>query len=411
MATKKIQILDSLNKNAVLYAPQELTKEEKLQARENINAASLDENGKVPLEQLPDDIGSGGGGEQVQADHAQNDDTQPDYIKNRIAYSNGVKNVEVFNQTLTLEYQDEMYAGFITVSDEFMNTYNNLGDITVTYDGTEYHLERNIGMGMSFYGNPVIMGLEPTDEPFLFYAMTGAEEDGTMTNMLIFISFTDPTPEEPDNAPTIDHTVVISYQEEDVYTDPKYFNIERLLVVGKGEILWNKTNYIFEVSPDEGMGEAEFIGYYYLPPEKNVKVYWDGVEYICKVQNVDGLCAIGDIGLAMGEESTGEPFLIGTDNNSFGLIYSFDTNPIHEMYIVTDEEDKKKISSEYLDIELNYDDQPTQDSENLLTSGVIYTALKDVNVKVTSDDNGKFMRVVDGVWAAVTVPNVEDGEF
>ena len=36
MATKIIQVLDSLNKNAVLYTPQELTEEEKSQARENI---------------------------------------------------------------------------------------------------------------------------------------------------------------------------------------------------------------------------------------------------------------------------------------------------------------------------------------------------------------------------------------
>lgn len=43
MTTKKIQILDSLNKNVVLYTPQKLTEKEKLQARENINAASLDE--------------------------------------------------------------------------------------------------------------------------------------------------------------------------------------------------------------------------------------------------------------------------------------------------------------------------------------------------------------------------------
>lgn len=41
MATKKIQILDSLNKNAVLYTPQELTDEEKAQARENIGAVAI----------------------------------------------------------------------------------------------------------------------------------------------------------------------------------------------------------------------------------------------------------------------------------------------------------------------------------------------------------------------------------
>lgn len=30
---------------------------------------------------------------------------------------------------------------------------------------------------------------------------------------------------------------------------------------------------------------------------------------------------------------------------------------------------------------------------------------------VTADDNGAFMRVVDGEWAAVELPNAEDGDF
>lgn len=30
---------------------------------------------------------------------------------------------------------------------------------------------------------------------------------------------------------------------------------------------------------------------------------------------------------------------------------------------------------------------------------------------VTSEDNGKFLRVVNGEWVATTVPNAEDGEF
>ena len=33
------------------------------------------------------------------------------------------------------------------------------------------------------------------------------------------------------------------------------------------------------------------------------------------------------------------------------------------------------------------------------------------SVSVTTSDNGKFLRVVDGAWAAVVVDSVEDGEF
>lgn len=90
---------------------------------------------------------------------------------------------------------------------------------------------------------------------------------------------------------------------------------------------------------------------------------------------------------------------------------------------------------------LSFDAKPLSDSPNLLTSGAVYTAIenkkitvdttitsdstnavssgavyeslsnKQDRVAVTTDDNGKFMRVVDGAWTAVTVPNAEDGEF
>lgn len=30
---------------------------------------------------------------------------------------------------------------------------------------------------------------------------------------------------------------------------------------------------------------------------------------------------------------------------------------------------------------------------------------------ITSDDNGKFLRVIDGSWSAATIPNAEEGSF
>ena len=65
----KINDLGESTANSVKYTEQELTDEQKTQARTNIGAVSVDE---VP--------------EQVQADHSQNDRTQPDFIKNRTHY-------------------------------------------------------------------------------------------------------------------------------------------------------------------------------------------------------------------------------------------------------------------------------------------------------------------------------------
>ena len=60
MATKSLQILGSLNATAVQFTEQDLTEEQKAQARENIGAPSL-VDGKIPVEQLPDGIGTGDG--------------------------------------------------------------------------------------------------------------------------------------------------------------------------------------------------------------------------------------------------------------------------------------------------------------------------------------------------------------
>jgi hypothetical protein len=50
-------------------------------------------------------------------------------------------------------------------------------------------------------------------------------------------------------------------------------------------------------------------------------------------------------------------------------------------------------------------------SNNAVSGNAVYNAIQKGSVPVTTSDNGKFMRVVDGAWAAVAIPNAEDGEF
>ena len=63
--------------------------------------------------------------------------------------------------------------------------------------------------------------------------------------------------------------------------------------------------------------------------------------------------------------------------------------------------------------QLTIDDVVSSESTNLITSGAVYEAIesKETMIKVTSDDNGKFIRDVDGQWAAVAMPSAEEGEF
>lgn len=338
-------------------------------------------DGKVPLEQLPDNIGSGNGGSggaQVQADFNQNDDTQPDYIKNRIAYSNGVKNVEFFNQTLTFVYNGEDMGVYMSaieeLSDKDITSWKNLGDITIMWDTTPYLVAKSCYQGTYYWGNDAFLGLDSTGEPFVI-----AIDD--YSKMIMLISLTDPAPNDPDNAPTIDHTIKISYQKDNVYADSKYFNMDNILTVKSGDIIHEKTKYIFEIDEDIGIGTLDLEGKFFLPHAgKNIKVYWDGVEYPCAVVSIpesDGMIAIGSIDALMnGDLSLAvEPFIIATDNAEYYTIYSLDSSLIHELKIVAEDEYQTTIDNKYLDIQLNYDHQPTRDSKNLLTSDAIFWAL------------------------------------
>ena len=90
----KIDDLGKSTADSVKYTEQELTDEQKAQARTNIGAVSV---GEVP--------------EQVQADYSQNDRTQPDFIKNRTHYQ------DTFND-----------SGYPV---EFMDGTHNVGDIVL----------------------------------------------------------------------------------------------------------------------------------------------------------------------------------------------------------------------------------------------------------------------------------------
>lgn len=84
---------------AVSFYEQELTEEEKAQARANIGAISADE---VP---------ESGGAEQVQSDYDQNDSTAVDFIKNRPFYD---VSETIFDGDVTTELDDILIPGAIT---------------------------------------------------------------------------------------------------------------------------------------------------------------------------------------------------------------------------------------------------------------------------------------------------------
>ena len=126
---------------------QNLTDEQKAQARTNIGAAAEGTDG--------------GGGTSVQSDWNQTDETAADFIKNK-----------PFGDDETVLFEGDIAfdggEGAITVS-----TVPAVGSyVTVNWDGAEYVCQASDFNGASFIGNGAVVGLDPTDEPFAFMFVT-----------------------------------------------------------------------------------------------------------------------------------------------------------------------------------------------------------------------------------------------
>ncbi len=117
---------------------------------------------------------SGGGGSGVQPDWNQNDDTQPDYVKNRPFYTRDrVETVLVEESTVSFSFSnnDGMYTGLLpsTFDATVGNTYK------VYWDGSTYECTCVDFFGNSAIGNLSIVGRgADTGEPF-FMALMEAE--------------------------------------------------------------------------------------------------------------------------------------------------------------------------------------------------------------------------------------------
>lgn len=129
---------------------------------------AVDDSGK-PTAWEPVDMPSGGGS--VQPDWNQNDDTQPDYVKNRPFYTGDpVETVLVEESTVPFEDDGDMYMGQLesTFSATVGETYK------VSWDGTTYECACVDFSGMTVIGNLSIGGAgSDTGEPFVMSVENG----------------------------------------------------------------------------------------------------------------------------------------------------------------------------------------------------------------------------------------------
>lgn len=120
---------------------------------------------QIATKKYVDDSIESGAGSSVQPDWNQNDDTQPDYVKNRPFYTGDpVETVLVEESTVTFADADDFYLGALesTFSAAVGETYK------VSWDGTIYECACVEYSGITVFGNLSIVGVgSDTGEPFM----------------------------------------------------------------------------------------------------------------------------------------------------------------------------------------------------------------------------------------------------
>lgn len=472
--------------NSITYQEQELTEEQKEQARVNIGAMS--QNVSIPSieglvtkayvdEQLNNKVNKednkglstndftntekaklagieDGAQVNVQADYAQNDPTAPDYIKNRthwVEYENGV---EILPET-TITVVDGGYSFETSLNLALGNVYN------VNWEGVDYKcecFEFNLdGIITYVLGNLGCAGLgDDTGEPFIIIRIVGI--DGVSDNT------------SQASAPNDgDYTLSIQKCLETVHKiDEKYLPETTWDTLGIKKVeIFNETVSGFS-SDITALGLIVEPAPFILEEGKEYEVVWDGVNYILTAIVGKNGAFYGGISIGNSAFSGGSmdsvPFYIWynasgdriyftpLDLSNNDLDITMDT---HSIIIKTDEIapiDLEYIPSNVAKIEtakigqtlivksVDENGKPTEwetinsikiDAQ-LSSSGqaadakVVGEALAEKQQKgdyalksdiikelpiVTDSDNGKFLRVVAGQWAAQTIPNAEEASF
>ena len=164
--------------DAVTYTPQTLTEEQRAQARTNIGAYTKPASG-IPKSDLADDVQTSLAKadtalqSQTIPDWNQNDESAPDYVKNRPFYTgNPVETVLVEESTVTFSFSENsgVYMGELksTFSATVGETYK------VSWDGAAYECACVDFFGETVIGNLSIAGEgSDTGEPFIMAVYNG----------------------------------------------------------------------------------------------------------------------------------------------------------------------------------------------------------------------------------------------
>lgn len=252
-----------------------------------------DKNGAKAFDVMDGKDGQGGGGgTSVQADMAQNDPTQADYVKNRTHWVE--TGAEIPIQGMWAE-SEGLFAFTAPLGLELGKSY------TVTWDGIEYNCEAHEvkfeGIPAIALGNtPLYFGTGTTGEPFAMGEFSA--EDAADFGLYGFAGATDLT---------INHEFSIKL--DTVHKlDPKFYEAPNF---GKKIIdILPATEFTF--GDMEGLLGVQLPSALSFIPGESYEVSWNGAKYACvAVENGESV-VIGNVDLVMGTGDSGEPFIILT---------------------------------------------------------------------------------------------------
>lgn len=222
---------------------------------------AVDDSGKPTAWEPVDMPSGGGGGGSVQPDWNQNDETKPDYIKNRPFYTGDpVETVLVEESTVPFEDDGGMYVGELesTFSATVGETYK------VSWDGTAYECACVEVSGIISIGNLSMVGVgSDTGEPFIMSVENG-QRIGIYT---------------ADTASS--HTISISAMlPKIVKIDPKYLPIP-FKPKGESYLTFSSPNE-FTLAVKNGGGWDGALEYF---ASNETWATWDGADTLSAVYN------------------------------------------------------------------------------------------------------------------------------
>lgn len=335
----------------------------------------------------------------VQSDWNQTDYTKPDYIKNKPFGEFEISEMLIDGEyTATYNETNGLIPALIPITSDVHLTIGK--KYIVIWNDEEYNVECITIAGMNGIGNPVLLGGEDNTLPFAI-----AEDlDGTFFGTSGFVA----TPAEITSATmTFDVKVIYEgtatkkidtkyiYQSDWDENNPlsgSYIVNKPFGIISPGSIVADTSIYMHQDGENIYYATNVALNGNMFILGKIYTIVFNGITYencICEYSDTYGCNGIisPEDEVALYEASTGfdvpmSLFTVYTTDSLNGVICN--------LKVVLAEEVIKKIDVKYLPDDIG--------SEAELPT-------------VTTSDNGKFLRVVDGVWAVATVLNAEEAEF